>query len=112
MEFEQKGKEKAEYGSKLLDSLSVPQEAIEAPADLIKDTIKQTVKDQVQNFIKPYASFIPAVLTVLLFITLQSITSFINLLIYPLIWLTFLILEKVGFTKFTTEMRPVKKLMV
>src|SRR3989339_856473 len=85
---------------KLLDSLSVPQEAIEAPADLIKDTIKQTVKDQVQNFIKPYASFIPAVLTVLLFITLQSITSFINLLIYPLIWLTFLILEKVGFTKF------------
>ncbi|EKD85321.1 MAG: hypothetical protein ACD_38C00044G0002 [uncultured bacterium] len=97
---------------KLLDSLSVPQEAIEAPADLIKDTIKQTVKDQVQNFIKPYASFIPAVLTVLLFITLQSITSFINLLIYPLIWLTFLILEKVGFTKFTTEMRPVKKLMV
>ncbi len=76
------------------------------------DLIKQTVKDQVQGFIKPYLNFIPAILAVLLFLTLQSLTSILNLLIYPLLWLTFLILEKTGFTKFEVEMRQVKKLVV
>lgn len=97
---------------KILDSLANPQKAIGTPADLIKDTIKQTVKDQIQGFIKPYISFIPAILAVLLFLTLQSLTSILNLLIYPLLWLIFFILEKTGFTKFETEMREVKKLVV
>ena len=76
------------------------------------DIIKQTVQDQIQSFLKPYLGFIPAVLAVLLFLTLQSLTSIINLLIYPLLWLTFYILEKTGFIKFVVEQRPVKKMVV
>lgn len=78
----------------------------------LNELIKQTVKDQVQNLIKPYINFIPAILALLLFLTLQSLTSIINLLIYPLLWLIFLILEKSGFIKFTEEMRPVKKMLI
>ncbi len=80
--------------------------------DLIRDTIKQTAKDQIQGFIKPYQSFIPAVLAVLLFLTLQSLTSILNLFIYPLLWLIFFILEKTGFVKFEIEQREVKKLVI
>lgn len=89
-----------------------PQKGIQPPADLTNDLIKQTVKDQIQTFIKPYMNFVPGVLAVLLFITLQSLTSIINLLVYPLLWLTFLILKKTGFVRFEVEQRPVKKLVV
>ena len=82
-----------------------------APQDLTNNLLKQTIKNQFQTFIKPYANFIPAILALLLFLTLQSLTSLINLFIYPLIWVTFYILEKSGFIKFTEEMRPVKKLV-
>lgn len=74
--------------------------------------IKQTLKDQIQNLIKPYLNFIPAVLALLLFISLQSIASVINLLLHPLLWIIFYVLEKTGFIKFTTEMRPVKKMVM
>lgn len=80
--------------------------------DLTNDLIKQTVKDQIQNFIKPYLNFIPAILTLLLFLILQSSTALINILIYPLLWITFTILENTGFIKFETEQRPVKKMVV
>jgi len=88
-----------------LDNITQP------PASLTNDLIKQTAKDQIQNFIKPYINFVPAGLAVLLFFTLQFFTSILNLLIYPLLWLTFFILEKTGFVKFTTDMRPVKKMV-
>lgn len=76
------------------------------------DLLKQTVKDQVQSFIKPYLGIIPAVLALLLFLTLQTLTSLTNLFSYPLLLIIFYILEKSGFVKFTTEMRPVKKLVI
>lgn len=76
------------------------------------DLLKQTVKDQLQGLIKPYQGFVPASLAVMLFLTLQSLTSILNLLIYPLLWVTFFILEKTGFVKFEVEQRPVKKLIV
>lgn len=84
----------------------------EAPSDLMNNLIKQTVNDQVQNLIKPYLSFIPAILALLLFFTLQSLTSILNLLIFPLLWIIFFILEKSGFIKFEIEMRLVKKMVV
>lgn len=90
---------------KILDTLNQPKN----PAN---DLIKKTVKDQIQNFIKPFLNFIPGILTILLFLTLQSLTSILNLLIYPLLWLLFSILEKTGFVKFEVEQRPVKKLIV
>lgn len=96
---------------KILDTLNQSKSA-QAPQNLTQDLIKQTVKDQIQNFIKPYQNFIPAGLALLLFLTLQSLTSIINLLIYPLLWLTFFILEKTEFIKFEVEQRSVKKLVV
>jgi len=103
-----------QYGldPKLLDTLTAPQKSTAAPANLTNELIKQTVKDQVQNFIKPYLNFIPAGLAILLFFTFQAFISIANLLISPLLWLIFLILEKTGFTKFTVEQREVKKLVV
>lgn len=79
-------------------------------ADLLQQTLKQTVKEQFQNFLKPYQNLIPAFLTILLFLTLQTLSSIINLLIYPLLWITFHLLENTGIIKFTTEMRAVKKM--
>lgn len=96
---------------KILDTLNQPKSA-QAPQNLTQDLIKRTVKDQIQNFIKPYQNFIPAGLAILLFLTLQSLTSILNLLIYPLLWLTFLFLEKTGFVRFEVEQRPVKKMIV
>lgn len=99
--------------------LSIPKEQLDLLKDpdltnglISQDEIKQAVKDQIQNFINPFIGFIPAVLALLLFFTLQSITSMINLLSYPLLWGVFAILEKSGFIKFTTEMRPVKKMVI
>jgi len=94
--------------------LSLPQDQIELlkkNPDLLKQS-KQIVKDQVQSFIKPYLNFIPPALALLLFLTLQSITSLVNLLIYPLLWITFYVLEKTGFVKFVTETREVKKMVI
>lgn len=95
----------------ILDTLSQPK-SLQAPQNLTNDLLKQTVKDQIQNFIKPYLNFIPAFLALLLFLTLLSLASITNLLIYPTLWLTFLILEKTGFVKFEIEQRTVKKLVV
>lgn len=95
----------------ILDTLSQPKTS-QASQNLATDLIKQTVNDQIENFIKPYINFIPAILAVLLFLTLQFLTSMVSLLIYPLLSLTFLILEKTGFVRFEVEQRPVKKLVV
>lgn len=96
---------------KILDTLDQSTLA-KTPQELTSNLIKETVKDQIQNFIKPYQSFIPAGLAILLFLSLQSLTSILNLLIYPLLWLAFYILEKTGFVKFEVEQRPVKKMVV
>ena len=86
------------------------------PADtsslLPQDVIKQTLQTQVQTMIKPYLSFVPAGLAVLFFILLQSLTSIINLLIHPLLFITFYILEKTKFISFTEEQRTVRKMVV
>lgn len=74
--------------------------------------IKQTIKSQIDSFLKPYLGLIAPVLALMLFFTLQSITSIIRLLAYPLLWIIFFILEKSGFIKFTTEMREVKKMVI
>jgi|GEM_PF-1321195 hypothetical protein len=96
---------------KILDTLN-QSKSTKTVQNLSNDLIKQTVKDQIQGFIKPYVNFIPAGLALLLFLTLQSLTSILNLLVYPLTWITFFILEKTNFIKFEVEQRPVKKLIV
>lgn len=97
---------------KILETLNQPTKTTQAPQQLTNDLVKQTVKDQFQSLLKPYQNFIPAILAVLLFLTLQSLTSILNLLIYPLLSATFYLLEKSGFIKFEVEQRPVKKMVV
>lgn len=97
--------EQYEIDPKVLDSLSRDQ-------ILLQNLIKQTLKDQIQNVLKPYLGIIPAVLAILLFFTLLSFVSILNLFIYPLLWIIFYILERSGYIKFTTEQRTVKKMVV
>ena len=98
----------------VLDTLAPPKDKqpTKAPQNLLTDTLKQTLKDQLSSIIKPYLGIIPAILAVLLFLILQSLVSIFNLLIYPLLWITFFILEKTGFVSFVVEQRPVKKIVV
>jgi|SRR3989344_1620510 len=93
---------------KILDSLT-PGKSAKATG---QDIVKQTLQAQVQTMIKPYINFVPAGLAVFFFIILQSLTSLIGLLIYPLLWITFFILEKTGYIKFTEEQRTVRKILV
>ena len=95
----------------LLKQYGLDPKILDTPQNTSTNLIKQTVKDQLQNFIKPYLNFIPAVLALLLFISLQSLVSFLNLLIHPILWIIFYILEKTGFIRFEIEQRPVKKMV-
>ncbi len=97
---------------KIIENLLNPQKNTESPLNLADATIKQTLKEQMQNFIKPYTNLIPAVLSILLFFSLQFFVSIINIITSLLLWLIFLILEKTGFVKFEITMREVKKLVV
>lgn len=98
----------------------IVQKGFELPDSLINpkilnsldSSVSQALKDQIQSFIKPFLGYIPIILALLLFLTLQSITSLISLFIHPLLWLIFLILEKTGFVKFEEEQRTIKKLFI
>lgn len=94
----------------ILDTLDQSQNTSRTVSEVTDDFLKKTLKDQLDKFLKPYVSYIPIFLGFLFFITLQSITSFLNLFIYPLLWIIFYVLEKTGFVKFETEMRPVRKM--
>lgn len=85
---------------------------ISLPGSNEPTSIKSLVKDQLQKSLKPYFSFIPIILGVLFFVQLESAAWFILIFSPLLITLVFLILEKSGFVKFTTEMRPVKKMVL
>lgn len=102
-----------QYGldPKILDTLDKSQNTPENEA-ISDEFLKLALKDQLDKIIKPYLDYIPISLALLFFITIQAITSFLNILIYPLLWIIFFLLEKSGFVQFTTEMRPVKKMVV
>ncbi len=94
---------------KILDSLDTGNLQ---PAQISSTIIKETLKDQFDQMIKPYFNWIPVLLAILLFFLLQTINSLLNLLLYPLLWISFYIFEKTGFVKFVIEERPVKKMVV
>lgn len=101
-----------QYGidPKDLDNIN-PSSNATSPANM-NDFLKQTVKDQLQSLIKPYQDFIPAILAVLLFFTLQSFIAVLSIFLSPLLWLIFFILEKSNFIHYEIEMREAKKLVV
>ena len=77
-----------------------------------QDFVKNLVKSQLQSMLKPYENWIPLILALVIFITLHSLLSLLSIFLNPLLSLTFYVLEKSGFIKFTTEMREAKKLVV
>lgn len=96
----------------VLDTINQPQKTSQPPTELAQNTLKQAVKDQLEVVIKPYLGIIPGVFAILFFFVLQSLIALINLLIYPLLWGIFYILEKTGFVKFTVEQRTIRKMVV
>ncbi len=78
----------------------------------INDLLKKTIKDQFQTILKPFQSFIPAILALLFFFSLQAFVAILSIFLSPLIWLIFYVLEKTKFITFTTEMREVKKMVI
>lgn len=95
---------------KILDSLNQPQKG--KSTNQSQDLVRSALKTQIDNFLKPYLEFVPVALALLFFFTLQAATIFFSILIYPLLWLIFFILEKIGFVRFEVENRPVKKLVI
>jgi len=96
----------------ILDTLDQTANKAATPAQLTDEFLKQTVKSQLNQLIQPYIDYLPIALALLFFITFQTISAFLNIFIYPLLWMIFYILEKSGFIKFTVEQRPVKKMVV
>lgn len=102
-----------QYGidPKMLDTLSQPK-SLNPTQTLVNDQSKKLIKETFQNFLKPYIGYIPAFLAILLFSILETQNFLLGLFTSLILGLTFLILEKTGFTKFVVEQREVKKLVV
>lgn len=98
----------------ILDNLSVSTPAPKATkvSTIPNDITKKLITGQFNKILDPYKNFIAPFLAVLFFITLQSLSSLLSLLLYPLVSLSFYILEKSGFLKFEKEIREVKKMVV
>ena len=73
---------------------------------------KELIKSQVNNILKPFEKWIPFVLASLFFSLLMSFNWIISFFVSPLLYLTFLALEKSGYIHFEKEMREVKKMVV
>lgn len=74
--------------------------------------IKSIVQKQVEDLTKPYQHYIPFILALIFFITLQSYASLLSIILPLHLWLIFFILEKLGFIRYQIETREVKKLIV
>lgn len=104
-----------QYGidPKILDQLDKPTlSGYDADYDSSGDLIQAAVQSQIDQLVRPYRAYLPLILAGLFFITLNSLASLLSILISPFLWITFLVLEKTGFTKYQTEQRTVKKLVV
>lgn len=83
-----------------------------ATCKLSQSKMQERLKDQALAIIKPYTQYLPYLLALTLFLSLTSVAALLGILLPFLVWIMFLILKSVGFTKFTTEMREVKKLVI
>lgn len=86
---------------------SIPQDQFNT-----QQLIQSQIKQQTENFIKPFQSFLSGFFAVLFFLSLRSLASLLGIFLGPLINLVFWILDKTKFTTYTTESRPVQKLVV
>ncbi len=81
-------------------------------SNLSQDVIKATVTTQINELVKPYQDYLPLILGLMFFASLQSISALLSLLLTPILWLLFFIFTKTGFIKFDIETREIKKLVV
>lgn len=96
---------------KILDTLYNPPPAPK-PGNPPQSLLKQLVKEQLEEVIKPYLTYLPVILAILFYFSLSFILSILFLIVSPILWLTFYILEKTNFIKFTTETREVRKMVI
>lgn len=83
-----------------------------AKSNPVQLSVKPLIKQQVQELLKPYLNIIAPFLAVIFFFSLSFIFSITGVLISPLIWLIFYILEKTKVITFTKEMREVRKMVI
>lgn len=83
-----------------------------AAKDATAKFARQQAEKLMNAYIRPYLPVIPAILGILLFLTLQSIVALLQFLLYPLIWITFYFLNEANFLKYKKEMKEVKKLEI
>ena len=74
--------------------------------------IKSAISSQINNLIGPNLGIVAIVLAITFFVSLNFLSSFLALFIYPIISGVFWFLEKTGFTKFEITQREVKKLVI
>lgn len=82
------------------------------PGVNVKDTLIAQTGNMLDLIIKPYEGMIPFLFAFMFFSFASLLNWILSLLLYPLISLIFLILEKSGFVKFEKEMREVKKIII
>lgn len=99
---------------KMLDLLSTQKspQKISTVTQTSQALLKPMVEQQLQNIVQPFTGYISLALTGIFFITILSLTSLLSLPVKALLWMIFAILNKTGFTTYTTETREVKKLVV
>lgn len=97
----------------VLETLNKPQTNQQTPARVDNQSlIKPIIQSQMEQIIKPYLGFIPYVFAFLFFSAVEGVAWIILIPLPLLVTFAFYLLEKSGYTKFETEMREVKKLVV
>ncbi len=79
---------------------------------LTNNLIKATLKQQFKTMLEPYLTIIAPLLSAILFLSLQSLTSLLFIFLSAILMVIFYILEKSGFITYEKEMREVKKMVV
>lgn len=92
---------------KLLDTLNASPSPI-----VLQNPFREFIKIQFQTVIKPFLSYIPAILAILFFFTMDFFLSLTSILPGPVLWLVFYILKRFELIEFEEETRSVKKLVV
>lgn len=99
----------------LLEQLGInPQllKSLDQPAQTDQSLFRQIIKDQFQKAIAPYSNYMPFILAVLLFFTLDWLLSILGMLIGPILWLIFYILQKTGSITIAKSTIEVEQLLI
>ncbi len=91
----------------LLDQQKIPDNQ---PQTLV--ILTTSLQNQMNTLIKPYASYIPFLFSILFFFTIKFFISLLSILLGSMLTFIFWILAKTKYVTYITEVRTVKKLVV